>query len=413
VKKATVLMVTLLLLISGGLSEVMAQSTTFSGYARNFTGILLKGDHDYSIIQDTFDLKIEHSRGKVTFKANPYINFYHNKDQEMALRQSYMDIYLDSMDFRIGKQQIIWGKADGVFITDVISPKDMSEYLLPDFEEIRMGVQALKVDYYFGDNTIEFVWIPDFTPTQTPAVDSIWYVQPDYTVTPTFYVTKKEVPSNFVNSEVFLKLAAITSAIDYEIMAGYLWDDDPTMHISTTIDAGSSQPVITVTPEHHRLKMGGGSFSMVLAGAVVRGEAAYYNGKYFRSENPVLTDGVEEKDYIHFLLGFDYTIWNIKTSLQFIEQKIQDYDEMIVSDENEDKVTLLFSTDFLRETLKLELFSYLDLNNNGSLVRPKISYNLIDGFQILVGATIFNGDSGIYGQFDDNDMIYSKIKYSF
>jgi len=410
-KKTVIFWVAPLLLFFLGASEVWAQSTTFTGYVRNYTGILLKDDNNYSIVQDTFDLRIEHSRGKVAFKANPYIHFFPGKDPKIDLRQSYMDIYLDSADIRIGKQQIVWGKADGVSITDVISPKDLGEFLLPDFEEIRIGIQALKVDYYMGDNTLEFVWVPTFTPNKIPDENSIWYVQPVFPTTNIHYF-KEDVPANLANSEAFLKYSAITSAIDYEIMVGYMWDDDPTMHVNQTIDP-TSELSLTVTQKHHLLRLGGGSFSTTIAGYVVRGEAAYYTGKYFRSADPALIDAVVEKDYIHFLLGMDFSVWDIKMSLQMVEQKIQDYDEQIVNDENEDTVTFLISKDFLRETLRLELFSYIDINNNGSLVRPKMSYDLIDGFQILAGFDIFNGEDGKFGQYDDNDMIYSKIKYSF
>ena len=412
-KKITLLVLAPLLLLLGGVPPAAAQSTTFTGYVRNYTAILLEGDQKYAILQDTLDLKIEHSRGKVDFKANPYINFFHNKETEIDLRQSYLDIMLDSADFRIGKQQIVWGKADGVFITDVISPKDLSEYLLPDFEEIRLGVQALKIDYYIGDHTIEFVWVPDFTPTKTPATDSIWYVKPEFSISPTYDYSKKEVPSNFGNSEIFLKFSAITSLIDFEIMAGSMWDDDPTMHINQSIDISTNQPVLRVTPEPHRLELVGGSFSTSIGGFVVRGESAFYNGKYFRSEDPALKDKVVEKGYTHSLLGLDFTIWNTRMSVQVIEQQIQDYDEQIVSDEKQDTVTILISRDFLRETLKLELFSYFDLNNAGSLLRPKMAYDLIDGFQILAGFNIFNGNKGNYGQYDGNDMVFAKVKYSF
>ncbi|MFH2130501.1 MAG: DUF1302 family protein [bacterium] len=394
-------------------TQVVAQSTTMTGYVRNVTGILLEGDHDYAILQDTFDLRIEHSRGKVAFKANPYIYFYHNKEKEIDLRQSYMDIRLETVDIRIGKQQIVWGKADGVFITDVISPKDLSEYLLPDFEEIRMGVQALKVDYYMGNNSLEFVWVPDFTPTRMPAEDSIWYVQRSFPVTPVFDYSKQKVPSNFGNSELFLKFSAMTSLIDFEVMAGSMWDDDPTLHVTQSMSTSTGQPVLTVTPEHHRLELAGGSFSTALGGMVFRGESAYYRGKYFNSEDPALKDRVVKKDYAHFLLGLDFTLLDIRMSAQFIERQIQDFDESIVNDEREDTVTFLMSRDFLRETLKLELFSYIGLNDNGSLIRPKVSYDLFDGFQIVAGLNIFNGNKGTYGQYDANDMIYSKIKYSF
>ena len=90
--------------------------------------------------QNTFDLNFEHSKGKVAFKANPYLYYFSDKDLELGLRETYLDIYFDSIDLRVGKQQIIWGKADGVFITDIVSPKDLREFLLPDFDESGPGL---------------------------------------------------------------------------------------------------------------------------------------------------------------------------------------------------------------------------------------------------------------------------------
>ena len=76
-------------------------------------------------------------------------------------------------------------------------------------------------------------------------------------------------------------------------------------------------------------------------------------------------------------------------------------------------MTVLASKNFLRETLRLELFSYIRLNNSDALIRPKITYDLVDGFELLLGANIFVGDSARFGQYDNNDMVYAKVKYSF
>ncbi len=391
-----------------------AQSLNWSGYARNYTGLLLTENHEYAIIQNTFNLNVEQSKDKVFFKVNPYIYHYPNQDMEIGLREAYMDIYFSSVDLRIGKQQIIWGKADGVFITDIVSPKDLSEFLLRDFDEIRMGITSLKANYYIGNNTFEFVWVPYFSSTQMPDDNSIWFPQMDFPAPPVFDYSQKDVEAKLENSEIFAKFSALTSAIDFEIMCGYMWDDDPTMHITKTIDPQTFQLTdLTVTPRHHRLGLAGSSFSTTLGGFVLRGEGAYYNGKYFNSKDPTLTDGVVKKNYLHYLIGMDYTLWDIKLSFQFIQQAILDYDEYINNDEHENTMTILASKDFFRETLRLELFSYIGLYNSDALIRPKITYDLADGFEILLGANIFVGDEGNFGQYDNNDMVYTKIKYSY
>lgn len=156
----------LILLISSGV--VSAQGIIMNGYMRNYTGVLLSKGNEYSIIQNTVDLNFEHSKDRIALKTNPYLYHYSDSQLEIDLREAYMDILFDKIDLRIGKQQIIWGKSDGVFITDIVSPKDLREFLLPDFDEIRMGVTALKTDYYLGNHAFELVWLPVFTATRTP-----------------------------------------------------------------------------------------------------------------------------------------------------------------------------------------------------------------------------------------------------
>jgi hypothetical protein len=393
---------------------INAQDLFLSGYARTYLGALTTGESDYSIIQNTFDLNFEHSRGDVYFKVNPFLYHYSDEDLELGFRQAYLDMYFDSFDLRIGKQQIIWGKADGVFITDIVSPKDMREFLLPDFNEIRVGVTALKFDYYLGNNTFELVWIPVFTPTQMPDQNSIWSPQPDYPLPYSLDYSNNEVKDKLGNSEIFAKYSLLSSAIDFELMAAYSWDDDPTFHSQKILNQTTGVvDSVVLKPEHHRLTTLGGSFSTTLGPLVLRGEGAYYTGKYFQSMNPTLSDGVVEKDYLHYLLGVDYTIGDLKLSSQYIQQAIMDYDDYLINDEFENTMTFLATIDFLRETLNVELFSYIGLNEGDALIRPKVTYDFVDGFQIMLGANLFVGDEGQFGRYDKNDMIYTKLKYSF
>ncbi|MGC9375727.1 MAG: DUF1302 family protein [Bacteroidales bacterium] len=395
------------------LNKVDAQEPDISGYVRNYTGMLTTGSNDFSIVQNTLNLDITGSKGNIAFKANPYVYQYFDREIDFGIREAYLDLYLDKMDIRFGRQQIIWGKADGAFITDIVSPKDLSEFLLPDFEEIRMGVNALKVDYYIQNSSVEFVWIPVFSETKLPEQSSIWYPNLLSQDTNVSFAEAKEIDSNLENSEVFLKFSKLSSAIDFEIMAGYMWDDDFSAHKFPQIDTlTNTMTGIRIEPEYHRLGVAGGSFSTTLGGTVLRSEAAYYMDKHFSTEN-LINDGLIKKNYLHYLVGLDFSIAGITMSTQFIQEYILDYADDITNDEVENTMTILVNETFFRETLTLELFSYIGLNNADALVRPKLTYNISDGLDVLAGANLFFGDSGRFGQYDKNDMVFMKLKYSF
>ncbi|MCK5846024.1 MAG: hypothetical protein KAG84_01180 [Bacteroidales bacterium] len=397
-----------------------AQNVDMSGFVRTYEGVDFK-EGNFLITQQTLNLNFAKRGEKVAFKANPMLFLYNSDSLNFTMRELYVDMYFDNFDLRIGKQQVVWGKADGVFITDIVSPLNLSEFLLPDFDEIRTGVIAAKLDYYIGSGTIEAIYIPQFTPTIRPSSNSIWYIQPDFPVAPTFNWSNSEITPSLENSEFFLKYSQMTSKIDFEIMGGYTWDDSPTMHVQKVFgkDTSTMPPKpylkdLIITPEHHRLTVAGGSFSSEIKGVILRGEAAYYNGKYFQTEDMNAEDAVIQKDYLNYVVGLDFNIGSVKLSAQFIQKYIIDYDDLMMDDEINNMATGLIHYDMLRETLHLELFSYIGLTNGDALIRPKISYDFDDSFNILFGANIFVGDEeGQFGQYKDNSMIYTKIKYNF
>ncbi len=397
---------------------VKSQIPDISGFARNYTGVIPETG-DFSVLQNTLNLNISKIGNKVAFKANPMLYHYWSDSLDLQLRELYLDLFFDNFDLRIGRQQIVWGKADGVFITDVVSPLNLTEFLLPDFDEIRTGITAVKFNYYIGNHTLELIWLPSFTPVQMPRASSIWYAQPDFLIQPTFDWSNSEIKPSLENSEIFAKYTALTSVVDIEIMGGYTWDDTPTMHVQKEFQVSpeTQQPMLTginISPEYHRLFLGGGSFSSEIKGIILRGEAAYYNGKYFQTEDPTAEDALIQKDYLHYVAGLDFNIGSVKLSTQFIQKYILDYNDFMKENEINNTATFMARYDLFRETLHLELFSYIGLTNKDALIRPKISYDFDNSFSILGGMNIFVGETdGQFGQYQDNTMLYLKIKYSF
>ena len=109
----------LLVMLITAYQNTHAQNIDLSGFARTYEGVLVDNG-DFSIIQQTLNLNFEKRGEKVAFKANPMIFMFNSDSFDFRMREIYLDLYFSNFDLRIGKQQIVWGKADGVFITDVV-----------------------------------------------------------------------------------------------------------------------------------------------------------------------------------------------------------------------------------------------------------------------------------------------------
>ncbi len=69
------------------------------------------------------DSTITHYGDKGALTIHPVAYLNPNKEAEFDLKEVYVDLYFDNLDLRIGKQTIIWGEAEGAFITDLVSPR--------------------------------------------------------------------------------------------------------------------------------------------------------------------------------------------------------------------------------------------------------------------------------------------------
>ena len=61
------------------------------------------------------------------------------------LRECYVNYESPSLDVRIGKQQVVWGTADGIKIMDVVCPTDQREYFLDNYADSRIPRWMLKI----------------------------------------------------------------------------------------------------------------------------------------------------------------------------------------------------------------------------------------------------------------------------
>lgn len=156
-------------------SAVFVRSGTVIGREKSTLG---GGDHDAGkLYKSEFSLNVfanaqitpnalVHAQLNLSYdpKADPDWykgpKFYTQYD---PLRELYLDTTLPLIDdqgvlLRLGKQQVVWGTADGIKLLDIINPTDYRELVQNTFEDSRIPVWMLNLERNVGDNgNVQFI----------------------------------------------------------------------------------------------------------------------------------------------------------------------------------------------------------------------------------------------------------------
>ena len=400
----------------------------FSGFYQNWMAVRATEENDIMLI-----------RNRVRLDGNLYgetVGGYFSVDVlndgtngeydfETFLREAYVDLFFSNVEFRLGKQQVVWGKADGVFINDIVCPLDMSMFLLQDFDNIRMGLPMAKANLYLGNWMLEGLWIPKFEPWQFAEAGSDWEftlsVPPDTVwdlIPNVIHLNDEELPENSLeNSEFGLKLSTFLLGADISLLYldGYadlpvIQVDSVTMIIDPTLEVPTQMDTY-LSPIYYRSPMYGLNFSRPVFTTVIRGELGYFGDRRFSNVNMQNFTS----DYFSGMMGLDFTgPLGSSISFQAIHRQIMDYKSGMVDDKTEQMATATISGSFLRETVIASVLGLADVNEDAGLGRLDISYAWSDALRISLGGFLLWGNEDtLFGQFDVNDNIYLKIKYSF
>ena len=82
-------------------------------------------------------------------KDGKALNDYDSNDsytQRDALREAYVDMEQGDWSIRAGKQQVVWGTADGMKLLDAINPTDYAEMAQNQMEDSRIPVWMINAE---------------------------------------------------------------------------------------------------------------------------------------------------------------------------------------------------------------------------------------------------------------------------
>jgi len=87
------------------------------------------------------------------------------------LREAYIDYFGESLNLRIGKQQVVWGTADGIRLLDIVNPSDFRDFYQSSMEDLRVTLWMAKAELALDhQTTLQGIWIPDIRANQFPGL---------------------------------------------------------------------------------------------------------------------------------------------------------------------------------------------------------------------------------------------------
>ncbi len=396
-------------------ASVSAEEPTIHGYLKYQLGTTVT---DAQIVRNavTAEVELGYRGADIDVFLNPAFEIAPVTSPDIGIREAYLDYYTEYIDFRFGKQIIIWGKSDGLAVTDIVSPKDLTNFLIPEFRELRLGVVAAQARAYLGPAVMELVYIPRFTPSVLPAPGSIWYRPPgasaEAPVEPTINPTPP-VGSGLDDGELYGRFRMYTSLLDFDVVGGYYWTNEPLPTIIKELSSPGVISSITVTPEHYRQWLAGGAISSSVGPFILRAESGFFTPRRFLTTDMSDSDGYVEKDYVQSLAGLDTVLAGIDLSAQLMHRYIVNYEDPIRQDEHSWTVTLRARRSFFRNRLVIDAFSYIGLNEPDGLVKAGMSWAPTDGLSFRTEANFFFGENGQFGVYDDNDLVVISVGYSY
>lgn len=398
-----------------------------SGSVKNETAYRISSHHEFTKIRNQLILS---EAGKISdelrFKASGRFyydavfeltdNFRENvksdQEAEIELRDTYIDYSNGPWDMRLGKQQIVWGEALALFFADAVNAKDLREFILPDFDMIRIPQWGMDLEYSRKNFHAEFIWlpIPQFHKFGVTNSEFAFPLPLPFTTTP-FATRDAGKPKNsFNNSEAGLRLSCFLKGWDLSVFYLRTWNKSPVFY--RTITSG----LFNFAPAYKRLNIIGATFSKEIKDIVLKGEFVFNKDDYFSIFDSADADGIVRRSFLDYLLAVDYSFFNkVNTSLQFMQKAIFNYSGLLVNEKRfRNSLAFWLKTDFLNGKLEPEFTFVSSLMETDFILRPRINLKIKNNWQFRLGVDIFRGEtSGVFGKFKKKSRLYSEFTYNF
>ena len=403
--------------------------TSFTGELEAFYG------NSSAFVQGT----VSYDASKILNQSGGNISF--TKGFSASLNEAWIDYTESFWGIRIGRQKAAWGKADGVDITNIICPSDVSSFSAMTGSNSKLPIDSLRLSFSGNSFTADAWWIPFFTPASLPLDEgnslkkllvpsSVEFpAGPGVTLTLPVSISSLEKPEAAIwNGEYALKLSGYFSACDVSLYGFYGWDDMPLLNYALVDSNSDSMPDgISVSGEYKRMGMIGLDAAVPVSSTVIRAELAFFPQRSFqKSAKKIITEKTggasdvktsELHNELSGLLGVDWmpSGWTL-TAQYFCDFVFESMENLDREDSYTHGMTVSVSKSLVNDTLELSLSGVLNFNAFDSMISPSVSYSLSDQIKLGANAFIFIPGperNGRYGVYKDYSSFCLNLKFSF
>lgn len=330
---------------------------------------------------------------------------------DFELRELVLETTLGDTYLTLGKQQLVWGQADGLKVLDVVNPQDFREFILDGFDDSRIPLWAVNVEIPIRDVVLQLIWIPDPTYHEIPWLEGTYAfispaLIPEAPPGVTVNIESPDSPDDMVaDSDIGLRLSTFWKGWDLTLNYFYHYHDEPVLYQQLSLVA--PVPTVTIKPRYRRSHLIGGTFSNAFGDLTLRGEVGLALERHLSTTNVSDADGVVKTDELAGVLGLDWFGYSeTLISLQIFQNWVTRHGDDVIRKEFDINVTLLIQRDFLNKRWQTEFFWLHNANDGDGLIRPKLSHDFQTSLKVWIGADIFYGDrDGLFGQYQRNDRI--------
>jgi hypothetical protein len=328
------------------------------------------------------------------------------KTAESTVRDAFVQFSKANTSIKVGRQILIWGESDAGAITDVISPRDLSELYFISLEKSRISQAMVTVDQFSQWGDWGFFYIPEAKFNRLPQDGDIYSFDPFNGGAEMRTVDPRHL------REYGLRWKKTFGRSDFSVMAARLFDNDRALHQ----DGFTSDGRLLIKKEPQRFDMVGTTFNLAGEGFLISGEIAKKSPRAFLNPDSLQ---VVRKDTVDTSLRAEYSLGNggnHAASLEAVNNHVLDWSRDILPvTRNTNSLVLGWRNSFLNDTLSALWLTVYNVTYTSFTHSLFLKYRLNDHVTLGLDAFYLNvrdSNNALYPFRGQNNAVF-RITYQF